>query len=195
MTSEIHLVAEKFAKSKGITREELDRLLRSADGTPLRDEWTRFYQANGNLWCFNCKTWHKPTEEHPTCRLCTTAIHEPAPADIHFDYRGWKFTPPFICMGCGIEVCFRQWAFSRSCGGCDVSYSRTRRLIGGKCFAGPHERLSTWNAEESAIPEDHFIDPSQREKYPVIRRRPEFPRPPKPPFRRMRELKQQKPTA
>lgn len=103
----------------------------------------------------------------------------------HLDFRGWRFYSPFYCMGCGIAVDARQWAFSRSCGPCDVSYSRTRRLLYGKCFAGRRELLTLCeNAnpddERGFIPEDHFVDPSEREKYPVMVRPERRPIPPRP---------------
>jgi hypothetical protein len=121
----------------------------------------------GEFYCADCHGYHLPTTEHPACRFCRFSIHKPPPEDICFDYRGWIFTPPFICMGCGIETCYRQWAFSRSCGPCDVSNSTTRRLLIGKCFAGPH-RLSS-DRTDAFIPADHFVDPSEREKYPPMR--------------------------
>lgn len=120
-------------------------------------------------WCADCRAYHPPTDEHPICRLCSFGIHAPMPPDIYFNYRGWKFTPPFICMGCGIEVCFRQWAFSRSCGACDVSDSKTRRVLYLQCFAGPHEKLPTWNQEDGDIRQDHFLDPKDAPDYPVLR--------------------------
>jgi Zn finger protein HypA/HybF involved in hydrogenase expression len=120
----------------------------------------------GDVWCGDCLGYHPPTVEHPSCSLCYS-VHIPMLPDIHFNYRGWKFTPPFICMGCGIEVCFRQWAYSRSCGACDVSNSKTYRAPSSKCFAGAHELLPTWSAAEHDIPEDHFLDPKDRDKFPV----------------------------
>jgi hypothetical protein len=125
-------------------------------------------------YCVECKTEHRPTPEHPLCAF-GPFLHKPQPPDIHFIYRGWKFTPPFICMCCGIEVCFRQWAFSRSCGSCDVSNSRTRRLLYRQCFAGPHELVDS--KAEGFIPADHFIDPADREKYPVMHHEPRIPHP------------------
>jgi hypothetical protein len=116
-----------------------------------------------------CKREHAPTTEHPLCRFDKAFLHAPPPKDIYFDFKGWKFRPPFICMGCGIEVCFRQWAFSRSCGACDVGNSPTRRLLYGKCFTGPRELVDS--EAEYFIPESHFVEPTEREKYPVLRRK------------------------
>jgi len=61
------------------------------------------------------------------------------PEGIFFIYKGWKFTPPFHCIYCGVQVDHRQWAFSRSCGGCDVGNSHTAKLHLHQWTAGPHE--------------------------------------------------------
>lgn len=82
------------------------------------------------------------------------------------DFRGWRFFAPFICMGCGVVVDARQWAFSRSCSACDVSRSRTRRLLYHRCFAGKRERLPA--SDRFDIPESDFVDPKDRDKHAVI---------------------------
>lgn len=43
-------------------------------------------------------------------------------------HRGWRFWPPYGCGRCGRRVTAYQFAFSRSCGGCDLGESRTARL-------------------------------------------------------------------
>lgn len=43
-------------------------------------------------------------------------------------HRGYRFFPPFVCGACGDPISVRQFAFSRSCGGCDVNRSTTRRF-------------------------------------------------------------------
>jgi hypothetical protein len=103
--------------------------------------------------------------------------HELVPEGAYFDFKGWRFTPPFICMGCGIETCYKQWAFSRSCGSCDVSHSPTRRLQYGACFVGPHTQIQfpIDPRDPGALLEGNMLDPADREKYPVIN-------PPKPLF-------------
>jgi len=93
------------------------------------------------------------------------------PSDAYVDFRGWRFTAPFICMGCGIEVCIHQWCFSRSCGSCDLSVSKTRRVMFHQCFAGPREKLPTWRRgvkSHGDIPESHFIEPARREEFPLM---------------------------
>jgi hypothetical protein len=142
------------------------KLIKNGDGK-LAKAWRAGLMQSTPRFCSTCGRYHRPTSEHPYHELCG-GLHAPMPADIYFDYRGWRFTPPFICMGCGVEVCFRQWAFSRCCGPCDISGSRTRRVLYGKCFAGPHYLLIGWSAQEHDIPEHHFIDPSERERYPVM---------------------------
>jgi len=37
-------------------------------------------------------------------------------------------TPPFHCMCCGAETCYKQWAYGRSCGTCDTGACQARRL-------------------------------------------------------------------
>jgi hypothetical protein len=149
--------------------------------------WQEEYRNHGERWCGSCRGYHTPTAEHPHHALCDS-LHAPMPDGFHFDYRGWKFTPPFICMACGIEICFRQWAFSRTCGPCDVSDSKTRRLLYLKCFAGPHEKLPTWKSDgpHRNIQERDFIDPAKRLNYPLMRMRtPPTPKP-LPPRRKWR---------
>jgi hypothetical protein len=118
-------------------------------------------------WCLTCRKRHEPTAEHPLCQLAR-GLHDIIPPDkLWFDYRGWIFRPPFYCMSCGVEVCERQWAYSRTCGSCDVSNSRTaRRLPGGSLFAGPHEP-GTKTRNDIPISGGRFLDPATREQYPV----------------------------
>ena len=116
--------------------------------------------------------------------------------DVYVDHRGWRFRPPFHCFLCGIRVSLRQFCFSRSCGGCDVSHSRTARLnpMSHRVFAGPHERLDVKGLHD-INPE--WLDPADRDSYqpiyrPTIQRQPKPPSPPiprKPPMRPMPPLK------
>lgn len=78
-----------------------------------------------------------------------------APEGIFFIYKGWKFTPPFHCMYCGIVVDHKQWAFSRSCGGCDVSNSHTAKLRFFQWTAGPHEVHD--RTDSHFLPEEQFV--------------------------------------
>lgn len=88
--------------------------------------------------------------------------------DIYIDYKGWRWRAPFHCMYCGVEVSARQWAFSRSCGGCDVSPSHTARLhvVSHHIFAGPHELIDP--KDQYFLTEDRFLSPADAEKYPVL---------------------------
>ena len=90
------------------------------------------------------------------------------PDDLYIDYKGWRFRPPFHCMYCGIEVDPLQWAFSRSCGGCDVSKSHTARLsiFDPRVFAGPHELIDP--NDGYFLDADRFLSPADAEKYPVL---------------------------
>lgn len=164
-------IRTSFCKQHGISTATLSKRLAADQDDQFNLEWRAFLSNNMDCYCSDCHGYHKPTAEHPACRFCRPGfVHAPMPLDIYFHHRGWKFTPPFICMGCGIEVCYRQWAFSRSCGSCDVSGSRTRRAPFGRCFAGPHERLESWNEKDHDIPEDHFIAPKDTDNYSVILR-------------------------
>lgn len=164
--AEFLALRERFCGEQGISQEVLAQKL-AANEVQATEAWSKAYFSTMSVWCGDCRGWHRPTDEHPLCALCSS-VHAPTPLDAYVDYRGWRWTAPFICMGCGIEVCIRQWAYSRSCGPCDVSHSRTRRLRGHQCFVGPHERLDTWSDEKHDIPEDHFIGASERDKYKLI---------------------------
>lgn len=89
-------------------------------------------------------------------------------ADLYIYFKGWNWTAPFVCFYCGVEVSPEQWAFSRSCGGCDVSNSHTARLpvTSYKLFAGPHD-LADYS-DPYFLEADRFLDPADREKYPVL---------------------------
>jgi hypothetical protein len=96
-----------------------------------------------------------------------TPVNEPL-LDIFIEFKGWRWTAPFACMRCGIEVSAEQWAFSRSCGGCDCGHSPTARLhaMDARLFAGPHELIDA--KDRFFLTEDRFLDPAEREKYPVL---------------------------
>lgn len=126
-------------------------------------------RADKELWCTACKSSHKPTEEHT---ICPTGgfphLHAKLPPDLYIDFKGWRFRPPFHCMYCGIEVCPDQWAFSRSCGSCDVGNSHTARLhvFDRRLFAGPHELVDAHDAY--FLDEGRFLSPADAQKYRVL---------------------------
>lgn len=135
-------------------------------------------------WCIECKKEHGPTSEHPICDLCPPGfLHKPAPKDLYFDFKGWRFTAPFYCMSCGKAICHRQWAFSRICGACDSGTSRTARMLPhGHVFAGPHSLVDA--SAEHCFAANEFIEPKERDMYPLRSpQRPVFPPRPKPPFK------------
>lgn len=169
------LLFKRYSEQEGISLEEVKRRIEkhTIQTTP---EYGQLYRETLSLWCGDCRGYHRPTDEHPLCKLCTASVHQPAPPDLHFDYKGWRFTAPFICMCCGNEICFRQWARSRTCGPCDGSRSSTRRLIGRKCFAGPHEKLPTHGQNNYDIEEDEFVDPAAKDKHPRIGKKPKYTR-------------------
>lgn len=102
-----------------------------------------------------------------SCPRCI-GNHGPAPEGVYIDFRGYRWTPPFICFRCGIEVCHMQWAFSRTCGPCDVSNSHTARLRYG-IFAGPHAALEPHDPRDpGTLLEGDMLDPADRMKYPVL---------------------------
>lgn len=118
-------------------------------------------------FCVTHHDWHAPTHDCVPCRFCGPGfIHEDFGPSFHVDRRGWRFTPPFICMTCGIQICPLQWIFSSICGSCDCGHSKTVRLFNGKCFAGPHELIDV--NHKDLIPEGHFVSATDREKYPTI---------------------------
>jgi hypothetical protein len=49
-------------------------------------------------------------------------------SNVFFDFKGWRFYPPFYCMCCGVEVSQEQWAFGRYCGVCDTGACRRGNL-------------------------------------------------------------------
>jgi hypothetical protein len=89
-------------------------------------------------------------------------------ADLYIDYKGWRWRPPFHCMRCGVKVDPLQWAFSRSCAGCDVSMSPTARLhvLDYRLFVGPHELIDP--NDSHFLNEDRFIPAENAEDYPVL---------------------------
>lgn len=121
-------------------------------------------RASKDMWCIDCKKTHRPTSEHPLCATGAFHLHKPAPKDLFFLFKGWKFTPPFHCMYCGVEVCWHQWAFSRSCGGCDSGTSYTAKLHYFQWTAGPHEihdrTDSLFMSEEAFVPLEDVIKKS-----------------------------------
>src|SRR5271157_847465 len=88
------------------------------------------------------------------CPSCI-GTHEAVPADVFFIFKGYKFTPPFHCLYCGVVVCAHQWAFSRSCGGCDVGNSHTAKLRFFQWTAGPHELVD--DKDSHLLPAEQFV--------------------------------------
>ncbi len=90
--------------------------------------------------------------------------------DLYVDFRGWRFFEPFYCMACARRVEPRQFAFSRSCGACDVSNSRTAILRFGKCFSGRREKLPDHGSHRAHLKDDTvFIDVNSDECRELIR--------------------------
>jgi hypothetical protein len=104
-----------------------------------------------------------------------------SPDGIFFIFKGWKFTPPFHCIYCGVQVDYRQWAFSRSCGGCDVSDSHTAKLHLHQWTAGPHELVDP--NDSHFMKKDNFVPLEKVQKMqPRNPRKPALPRKPFKPF-------------
>ncbi|KKM69718.1 hypothetical protein LCGC14_1448090 [marine sediment metagenome] len=68
---------------------------------------------------------------------CCGGNHEPDNPEWHMDFRGWRFTAPWLCICCGKEICARQWSFGRACGPCDT----------GSCQSW-HERFTPARSHE-----------------------------------------------
>jgi hypothetical protein len=109
----------------------------------------------GSFWCGECHEYHLPTSEHPKCLLGCHGLHRSMPDDLFFDFNGWRFKPPFHCMCCGRLVCFRQWAYGRSCGACDSGYCQ-------------RERIHSRNHDGVYYGRGEPIDPLEAEKYNFI---------------------------
>ena len=76
------------------------------------------------------------------CYACA-GEHEADPPDAWVEFRGRRFSSPFLCMCCGREICARQWAFGRCCGTCDVGACES----GNRAFLmrAAHEHPPWWN--------------------------------------------------
>jgi hypothetical protein len=124
-------------------------LIRTHEGIVFQEqeETLRARMSGLELWCSTCKTRHLPTEAHPVCRdgIQSPHLHQPFPVDISMEHRGWRFFYPFYCFTCGARVCPHQFAFSRSCGPCNLSESRSRILspMERRIFAGRHVRCGS----------------------------------------------------
>lgn len=107
---------------------------------------------------------------HVISRINAGAAEVQSDAAAIIEHRGWRFTAPFHCFYCGDPISARQFAFSRSCGGCDISNSSTQRLsvYEHRVFAGPHERV---DEKDSADIDPEWLDPATREQYPRMRMR------------------------
>lgn len=46
--------------------------------------------------------------------------HRPDPLEAYVDFKGHRFTAPFFCLCCGLQICLRQFCFGRACGVCDT---------------------------------------------------------------------------
>lgn len=124
------------------------------------------------FWCHTCDGRHKPTREHPLCPAHRADkspfdghLHAPPPADLYFDHRGWRFTAPFVCMGCGEEVCYIQWEHQRGC--CSTGHSQRQRLTNHLAFVGPHVRVPESERDSSDLRGDQLIDYARRDEFPV----------------------------
>lgn len=53
------------------------------------------------------------------CSYCH-GDHEPDTPEMYVEFRGYRLSPPFLCMCCGKETCGRQFAYGRTCGVCDM---------------------------------------------------------------------------
>lgn len=98
----------------------------------------------------------------PRCKDCECQ-HNPIPDGFYLDFKGWRFTAPFICGGCGIEICFKKWMSSGTCKQCDVDNSKNVRAPWCKMFSGPRTLVDK-NAAQF-ISENSFLEPKDRDIY------------------------------
>ena len=70
-------------------------------------------------------------ERSTFCEGCG-GFHKPDPPNYLIGFKGHRYTPPFYCLCCGIQICARQFTYGRLCGYCDT----------GECHkTGEHPRL------------------------------------------------------
>ncbi len=46
-------------------------------------------------------------------------------AAVWVDFRGHRYTPPWRCLCCGVEVSVEQFCYGRACGRCDTGACQT----------------------------------------------------------------------
>ena len=99
-------------------------------------------------------------------------------------HRGWRFFSPFYCFSCGALISLSQFLFARCCGSCDVSDSKTTRMLPYRTiFAGHCERLPNCGENPSDLVGLKILDPKTANNYPLRYRPkiqplpPRFPRP------------------
>ena len=97
-------------------------------------------------------------------------------------HRGYRFWPPYACGRCGEPISAYQFAFSRSCGGCDSSESHTARLsiFDPRWFVLGEVELD--NPGDDALIHPQFLPAYQRRDFAPIHPR-LVPRKPMPPRR------------
>ena len=70
------------------------------------------------------------------CNHCL-GDHEPDTDDVFVEARGVRFTRPFRCICCGVEICGEQFAWGRMCGVCDSGTCEYKPLSGQRALF-PH---------------------------------------------------------
>lgn len=85
-------------------------------------------------------------------------------------HRGYRFWPPYACGRCGVPISASQFAFSRSCGGCDRGESLTARFhpFDARWFVLGKAELE--NAADSGLIHPEFIPASQNNEFPEVYR-------------------------
>jgi hypothetical protein len=155
-------------------RDEMRQRNGWIDGMTISDADRR-----GLQFCLTCGGgYHPPTAEHPLCSY-DGGVHAPFPSDAYFDFKGWRFKPPFHCMCCGKEICYQQWAYGRSCGTCDTGACTREQLhhhFNGT-FCGPNTELvdpveaAKYNMKMTPIPPAKPLEWRER-KPPHLRPKP-----------------------
>ena len=155
---ELEGIRDAFLVERGLTRDKFHELL-CDHGSETAIAWRKNLAVKATQYCVECHTEHTPTDECVPCEFTPGFLHHPMPPEIYFDFKGWRFKPPFHCMCCGKEICYQQWAFGRSCGTCDTGACRKERLhaMHDGVFYGNAEMIDPIEAARCRFTSDRML--------------------------------------
>ena len=110
-------------------------------------------------WCTVCNQNHEPNSDcvGVADQLTPGFLQLPMPSDLYFDFKGWRFKPPFHCMCCGKLIHWQQWSFGRSCGTCDTGKCGHTRHMPDAIYSGPAELIDKGEADKFRFVSDRFV--------------------------------------